>query len=121
MTHGGYLSTTLESDDGDDNVELRIHYTFRPGSPAVMYQRNGDPGWPEDPDEIELDYVEIATAPQPRSSDWRRVLHGEHRFGQYLQIWAETYLEDHFADVIENVAADAADAAEYRAELRADR
>ena len=26
--------------------------TYHPGSPAVMYQRNGDPGWPAEPREL---------------------------------------------------------------------
>lgn len=33
---------------------LEITYTFTPGSPEVRYQRNGDPGWPADPAEVEL-------------------------------------------------------------------
>jgi len=31
-----------------------ITVSYIKGSPAVMYQRNGDPGWPADPPEIEL-------------------------------------------------------------------
>lgn len=33
---------------------LEITYRYSPGSPAVMYQRNGDPGWPAEPAEVEL-------------------------------------------------------------------
>jgi hypothetical protein len=32
---------------------VEIKYNFTKGSPAVMYQRNGDPGWPEEPAEVE--------------------------------------------------------------------
>ena len=32
---------------------IEIKYNFIKGSPAVMYQRNGDPGWPEEPAEVE--------------------------------------------------------------------
>ena len=30
-----------------------VEYSFSKGSPAVMYQRNGDPGWPAEPAEVE--------------------------------------------------------------------
>lgn len=33
---------------------VRIDYSFSKGSPAVMYQRNGDPGWPAESAEVEL-------------------------------------------------------------------
>ena len=118
MSSRGYLLAVLEADDGTDSIDLRIHYLFRAGSPAVMW---GDYPQPEDPDEIELDYVEIAVALSAHGKPWKRVLPGEQRFKHDLAAWAETYLDDHFADVIENVAADVGEAAEYRAELRADR
>jgi hypothetical protein len=34
--------------------KIEVTYRYAPGSPAVMYQRNGDPGWPAEPAEIEL-------------------------------------------------------------------
>ena len=33
--------------------KVAIEYSFSKGSPAVMYQRNGDPGWPAEPAEVE--------------------------------------------------------------------
>lgn len=33
-------------------IELEVRY--QRGSPAVMYQRNGDPGWPAEDPEIEV-------------------------------------------------------------------
>ena len=46
----------------DEEVETRVDLTcsFSPGSPAVMYLRNGDPGYPADPDEFELLHVSLA-------------------------------------------------------------
>jgi len=43
----------------DDEHEVayptaEITFTYKRGSPAVMYQRNGDPGWPAEPAEIEF-------------------------------------------------------------------
>nr|WP_321986170.1 hypothetical protein [uncultured Lichenicoccus sp.] len=122
MSTRGYLNATLETDDGADSVNLRIHYVFRAGAPAIMYQRNGDPGWPEDPDEIEFNYVEILEPLEPGQRPvWHFVHSAEVRFDTNLQNWAEAYLDEHFAEVIETVAAEVAEAAEYRAELRAER
>jgi len=33
---------------------LQITYSYSPGSPAVMYQSNGDPGWPAEPADVEF-------------------------------------------------------------------
>lgn len=43
----------------DDETEVaypivEIAYRYTAGSPAVMYQRNGDPGWPAEPAELEF-------------------------------------------------------------------
>ena len=38
---------------GDDEVIVAVNYNYSPGRPAVMYLRNGDPGYPADPPEIE--------------------------------------------------------------------
>jgi hypothetical protein len=32
--------------------EWTAHYDYSPGRPAVMYLRNGDPGYPEDPPQL---------------------------------------------------------------------
>lgn len=36
-----------------------IEYNFTKGCPAVMYQRNGDPGWPAEPAEVEALNVKL--------------------------------------------------------------
>ncbi len=38
---------------------LTVEYTFQRGAPAVMYLRNGDPGYPAEPDEIEIVAVRL--------------------------------------------------------------
>lgn len=43
----------------NEDLEGSIEGTYTPGSPAVMYQRNGDPGWPADPSEFEVSEVKI--------------------------------------------------------------
>lgn len=43
----------------DDHMAVDITYTYSPGRPAVMYLRNGDPGYPADPAEVELVKAEV--------------------------------------------------------------
>lgn len=64
-------------------------YTVNWGSPAVIYQRNGDPGWPADPDEIELVRVDVKGV--------QRQSNGKYR------IWTSEYLTEEAAiDFFEN-------------------
>ena len=48
----GSTFITRESDDGE--VEIEVEFRFYPGSPAVMYLSNGDPGYPAEGPEIEI-------------------------------------------------------------------
>tara|TARA_R110000868_G_scaffold71029_3_gene208422 strand:+ start:1656 stop:1973 length:318 start_codon:yes stop_codon:yes gene_type:complete len=52
-----------------DGVEVIVTcaYTYTPGSPAVYYQRNGDPGWPEECPEVEVVGMKVKDAEVP---DW---------------------------------------------------
>ncbi len=73
MTGDLFLCTTLQRDGTDYDVVVYFKVTsYSPGQPAVMYQRNGDPGWPADPEEWEFEYLraefdggEPADAPGP--------------------------------------------------------
>lgn len=47
-----------EYDIGSTRVLLRVEYSYVPGSPAVYYQRNGDPGWPAEPAEVYVYKIE---------------------------------------------------------------
>ena len=50
-----------------DDGEYLVQAQYTRGSPGVYTQRNGDPGWPDDPDEIEvLSVVEDSTERKPR-------------------------------------------------------
>lgn len=54
------LDLYIDATDCDGpEVVAYIDYTFTPGSPAVMYQRNGDPGWPAEPAEVEVTRVTL--------------------------------------------------------------
>lgn len=105
--------TRSGSHDGMDwDNEHQITFEYRAGRPAVMYLRNGDPGYPADPDEIEL----ISITPDAGN-------HGVFTdiAQRDLENWAQDWLDnDGYAEVLALVAEDEA-AREYAAELRADR
>lgn len=62
--------------------KVEITYSYSPGSPAVMYQRNGDPGWPAEPAEIELINVHLIDGDGLAPND------------QQLREWAYDWLHD---------------------------
>ena len=37
-----------------DGTEIEVQWEITPGDPGCMYQRNGDPGWPPEPDDVEI-------------------------------------------------------------------
>jgi hypothetical protein len=55
------LTVELEVIVGDEAhyPKLDLTYSYRPGSPGVRYLRNGDPGWPPEPAEIELERARL--------------------------------------------------------------
>lgn len=63
---------------------VRIWFSYTPGRPAVMYLRNGDPGYPAEPAEVEF----MRCSP-----------HG-------FETWAEAYLADHEDEAIEQAEDD---------------
>lgn len=46
-------------------VACDVTYSLTKGSPAVMYQRNGDPGWPAEPPELEVFNVKVKGTDAP--------------------------------------------------------
>lgn len=56
-----WVGWSIENEDGSE-TDLAVKVDYYAGSPDVYYQRNGDPGWPGDPPEMEvLEVVESAT------------------------------------------------------------
>jgi len=55
MPHGAPFTTTVYRDEDNDEVEILIEGVYYAGTPGTMYARNGDPGDPPDPDEIEIE------------------------------------------------------------------
>ena len=46
-------SVTLDFGNLGDH-EVQVDYTYSAGRPGKMYLRNGDPGYPEEPAEVEI-------------------------------------------------------------------
>ena len=49
------FTTTIEVNG--DELDVVVEYTYSPGTPDVMYLSNGDPGYPGDPAECEVEAV----------------------------------------------------------------
>lgn len=107
-----YITTTYETTDEDgtvtSSIDLRIHYTFHKGYPATMYLRNGDPGNPAEPDEIEYDHAQ-------KLHDGRWVM-----ADGGLDEWAADWLDEHLDLVMEHIAEERSAAAEDRAQAARD-
>jgi hypothetical protein len=104
-------SGTTNGMDWEDEQE--ITFEFRAGRPAKMYLRNGDPGYPADPDEIEFVSISPGAGDHGAFSDIAQA---------QLESEADTWLSSEGYDAaVEIAASDAADAREYAADLRADR
>lgn len=93
-----------------DHMAAEVTFEYRAGRPAVMYLRNGDPGYPADPAEVEFISVKpeagvtLTPALQKAMTDW-------------CEEWVAG--EGYYA-ALEAVEADDERAAEYAAELRRD-
>ncbi|TAJ89697.1 hypothetical protein [Reyranella sp.] len=95
---------------GLGDLEVEIAFDFTRGRPAAMYLRNGDPGYPADPDEVEF----VSARLVDREADpVMQKMAGE---------WAEEYLAGDAGRALAlEAAADADDLTrEYAAELRRD-
>ena len=116
MTRHGYVETTytVEGEDGDvmNEIEVRVHYTFVPGSPAVLW---GDNAHPEEHPEIELDRVDWDTGAKPPHR-WQKA-------PRALVDWAAEWLASDagWDAVLRDQREAAEEAAEARAEARRDR
>lgn len=106
-----YRSGSTNGMDWEDEQE--ITFEFRPGSPDVMYLRNGDPGYPGYPAEVEFVSVTPGAGDAGGFTDMaQRALEDE----------AQTWLSSEgYAAALEVVAEDHEAAREYAADLRADR
>lgn len=60
------MTVRLGDDERSPMRDYDVRYHWIRGAPAVRYQRNGDPGWPADPDEVQI----VSIEPKPQVSDW---------------------------------------------------
>lgn len=94
----------------DWEAEYEVTFEYRAGRPAVWYLRNGDPGYPADPDEIEAIDIKSAFG----SLDAREKAAALDR----AQAWLDGA---GFDEAMSIVVADDERGREYAADLRADR
>lgn len=52
------VPVTLER--AGEEIEAEVVCTYYPGQKGCWYQRNGDPGWPDEPPEVEIEEVRRA-------------------------------------------------------------
>ncbi len=48
------VTITTEIEVNDEPIEVTIDAEFTPGQPGRKYMANGDPGYPDEPDEINI-------------------------------------------------------------------
>lgn len=96
-------------EDGDFCIMLDIYGTCSPGSPGRMYMPNGDPGYPPEPPEVEIEKIYFNDYPETNFDyDW-------------LTEKAILKIEDSLIDTrIDDDRNAEIDAAEMRAEMRAE-
>lgn len=98
---------------GDWDAEYEITFEYRAGRPAVWTLRNGDPGYPADPDEIEFVSITPGAGDHGVFSDM-----AQRDLEDAAQLWLDS---DGYDEAIAVAADDHESAREYAAELRADR
>jgi len=113
------MRATIPLDDsGADEIECEITFSYSPGRPAVMYLRNGDPGYPSDPAEIEL----VSATPTQDGKYYAAGAENLEWLHDFARAWLET--EDGVSEAMATVDSDIDEAreraAEYAAEARRD-
>lgn len=110
------LMATIPHGDPDlgAEIECQITFSYTRGRPAVMYLRNGDPGYPADPDEIEF----VSAVP---THDGKYYDAGAENL-EWLKDLARDWLEsvDGVSEAMATVDADDDEARERAAEYRAE-
>jgi hypothetical protein len=103
------------SDEGAE-IEVEIAFNYTRGRPAVMHLRNGDPGYPAGPDEVE--FLDAAPLCNGKPSPFHGAFADLER--QWLNDLAEAWLNSNEGqnEAFLTVADDDERAREYAAELR---
>jgi hypothetical protein len=110
-THKIDVTRSGNSNGMDWEADYTITFNHVPGRPEVRTLRNGDPGWPADP--AELEFVSIS----PDAGD-----HGGFTdlAQKDLEEWASNWLDENYDKALAVVERDDETAREYAAELKLD-
>jgi hypothetical protein len=81
----------------DDGLMLLLTFEYTPGYGPVMYLRNGDPGYPGQPDIVELVEVQFI------SGDCKP---GREKWTTWPARWAK-FMEDRYSEEVSDAAGDA--------------
>ena len=92
-----------------DGHRLTLVFDISEYRPAVPYDKNGDPGWPEEPVEIEVTEVYLIRGAR------RRLLKDDGKFYDQL---AENFADEMIQEAIDTEHQHQQDAAEARADRR---
>lgn len=77
----------------DDGLMLQLTFEYTKGYPAVMYLNNGDPGYPGEPDFVELvDVKHIDDDGKVTGDAWKT----------WPEKWSKTMADMYWDDVAEN-------------------
>ena len=83
------FTTRWTIDDEDCTVEFRYY----PGHPGSWYRRNGDPGDPPEPDELEV--VKVTFDFCDVTDDWAEKLEEDDNFREHaMEIYAESQMPE---------------------------
>lgn len=104
----GTHDATVELTTGE-GVDVVVAYRYTPGTPDVFYMRNGDPGHPGDPAEVEIRSV-YRFGDKTKTDISALVTEGdfEHMLAEIADV-AERALDDAYERAMEDKADAAAD------------
>lgn len=103
--------------DGDGEIECRITFRHTPGEPDRWYLRNGDPGYPGHPDEI--DFIDAERYRNGRPAPYHMATSDRIRLQDLAADWLET--DEGRAEALEHVEAADERAREFADNIRGDR
>jgi len=83
----------MQVDIAFGNVTATITGTYYPGTPAKMYLANGDPGYPEEYPDFDIDTFEIGGEDILEQLTIMRVLRPDGRYVDYLDSILDIILE----------------------------
>jgi hypothetical protein len=62
-------TTVMLNDEQETEVKVTVEYDYTEGRPAVYTLKNGDPGYPEEPEELEITGIYDAAGTEYKFKD----------------------------------------------------